>query len=151
MVLRVLHLLGQALWIGGALAAMVMALAARQETVPVRAAVFRLLARVHSTVIAPGALVTVLTGLWLTMSLARQGMGARLGDPGIAAMQALGLLAGLLVLLVGLPTAAKLARVADPGPDGTLSPAVERLRRRQAMVSSVAGALAILALVGARW
>lgn len=147
---RFLHLLGQALWIGGAIAAMVIAVASRGEQAPVRAAVFRLLARVHSVVIAPGALLTVLTGLWLTMSMARQGMGARLGEPGIAAMQLFGLLGGLLALVVGLPTAASLARAAEPGPDGNVPPVFERLRKRQAVVSSVAGMMAVMALVGAR-
>jgi hypothetical protein len=147
---RFLHLLGQALWIGGAIGAMVLAVASRGEPAPIRAAMFRALGRVHSLVIAPGALLTVLSGLWLTMSMARQGMGARLGSPGIAAMQLLGLVGGILVLLVALPTAGALARAAEPGPDGTLPPAFERLRKRQAVVSSIAGVMAVIALAGAR-
>jgi hypothetical protein len=147
---RFLHMLGQALWIGGAIAAMVLAIDARAEEAPVRASVFRLLARVHSMVIAPGALLTVLSGLWLTMSMARQGRGAELGEPGIAAMQLAGLVGGALVLFVGLPTAGSLARAAEPGPDGQLPPVFERFRKRQAIVSSVAGVLALIALAGAR-
>ncbi|MBI3983634.1 MAG: DUF2269 family protein [Gemmatimonadetes bacterium] len=147
---RFLHMLGQSLWIGGAIAAMVLAIASREEVLSTRAGVFRLLGRVHSLVIAPGALLTVLSGLWLTMSMVRQGRGAELGEPGVAAMQLCGLVGGALALLVGLPTAGSLARAAEPGPDGQLPPVFERLRKRQAVVSSVAGVLALIALAGAR-
>jgi uncharacterized membrane protein len=147
---RFLHLLGQALWIGGGIGAMVLVLAARSEEPRIKAAVYRLVARVHGVVIAPGALLTVLTGLWLTMALARLGQGAELGRPGLAFMQGAGLVAGIVVLFVALPTANLLARVADPDEQGQLPPAFERLRRRQMMASSVAGTLAVLALLGAR-
>ncbi|OGU04268.1 MAG: hypothetical protein A2W29_02220 [Gemmatimonadetes bacterium RBG_16_66_8] len=150
MLARFLHMFGQALWIGGAIAAMVVALASREEDPLVRSGAFRLLARVHSLVIGPGVLLTVVTGLWLTMSYARQGKGAELADPGVATMQAFGLLGGLLALFVGLPTAATLARAAEPGPDGTMPPLFERLRKRQAIVSSIAGVMAVIALAGSR-
>ncbi|MBI2614230.1 MAG: DUF2269 family protein, partial [Gemmatimonadetes bacterium] len=147
---RFLHLLGQALWIGGGIAAMTLALAARSEDGTVKAGVYRLLARVHGVVIAPGALITVLSGLWLTMGMARRGQGAELGEPGLATMQAAGIIAGVLVLFVALPTANLLARVAEPDQNGQRRPVFEKLRKRQAVVSSVAGALAVLALVAAR-
>ena len=145
-----LHLLGQALWIGGGLAAMTLAIASRNEDPAVKAGVYRLLARLNGVVIAPGALITVLSGLWLTMTMARRGRGAELGEPGLAVMQGLGIVAGILVLLVALPTGNLLARVAEPDQTGRFPPVVERLRKRQAIVSSIAGALAVLALVAAR-
>lgn len=129
---------------------MTLALAARGEHPGVRGAVYRLLARVHGVVIAPGALITVLSGLWLTMTMARRGRSAELGEPGPALMQGLGIVAGILVLFVALPTANRLARVAEPDERGQLLPAFDRLRKRQAVISSVAGALAILALAAAR-
>ena len=115
----------------------------------VKAGVYRLLGRVHGVVIAPGALITVLSGLWLTMTMARRGRGAELGEPGLAMMQGLGIVAGILVLFIALPTANLLSRVAEPDQHGQLSPLFERLRKRQAVVSSVAGVLALLALLGA--
>ena len=145
-----LHLLGQALWIGGGLAAMTLAIASRNEDPAVKAGVYRLLARLNGVVIAPGALITVLSGLWLTMTMARRGRGAELGEPGLAVMQGLGIVAGILVLLVALPTGNLLARVAEPDQAGRFPPVFERLRKRQAIVSSIAGALAVLALVAAR-
>ena len=145
-----LHLLGQALWIGGGLAAMTLAIASRGEDTAVKAGVYRLLARLNGVVIAPGALITVLSGLWLTMTMARRGRGAELGEPGLAVMQGLGIVAAILVLLVALPTGNLLARVAEPDQTGRFPPVFERLRKRQAIVSSIAGALAVLALVAAR-
>jgi hypothetical protein len=128
---------------------MVLAVQSRTESPEVRAGVYRLLGRVQAVVVAPGALITVLSGVWLTMSLAWGGGGAALGRPGLATMQGMGIVAGLLVLLVALPTASRLARAAVPDANGQLPTAFEKLRRRQALVSSVAGALALMALLGA--
>ncbi len=147
---RFLHLLGQALWIGGGIAAMTLALATRGEDSALRAGVYRLLGRVHGVVIAPGALITVLSGLWLTMGMARSNQATELGRPGLATMQGAGIIAGILVLFVALPTAKLLSRVSVPDEKGQLPPAFERLRKRQMIVSSVAGVLAVLALMGAR-
>ncbi len=147
---RFLHLLGQSLWVGGGIAAMTLALSTRGEESAVRAGVYRLLGRVHAMVIAPGALITVLSGFWLTMGLARVGRGAELGKPGLATMQGAGIIAAILVLFIALPTANLLSRASLPDERGQLSPAFERLRKRQAVVSSVAGALAVLAMMGAR-
>ncbi len=63
------HLLGSALWIGGALAAMVIAIGVKGEQAAVRAGVFRLLAKVHTLVIGVGAMLAVSTGVLLTMRL----------------------------------------------------------------------------------
>lgn len=148
-VARALHFFGMALWLGGGVAAMVLAVLSRGESTEVRAGIYRLLGRVQAMVIAPGALITVLSGVWLTMSLAWSGGGAALGRPGLATMQGAGIVAGLLVLLIALPTANRLGRAAVPDDKGQLPPAFEKLRRRQALVSSLAGALALIALLGA--
>lgn len=144
--LAFLHVFGSALWIGGALAAMVVSIAARREQAGVRAGVFRMLARVHTWVIAPGALVSVATGLALVMVFMSRGLGDRLGVPSISAMMGAGLLGGLLVLFFGLPAAHKLGAAAVPDEQGNLPPVVDRLRRRLAVVSSIAGVLALVAL-----
>ena len=59
-------------------------------------------------------------------------------------MQGAGLLGALLVLLVGLPTAAKLARL---DPTGQGAGFFDELRQRQRIVGSVSGTLALVALV----
>lgn len=140
------HFFGLAMWLGGALTAMVLAMSTRGESADVRAVAYRLLARVHSAVIAPGALITVLSGLALTMSLATSGGGELLSTPRMMVMQGAGLLAGALVLFVGLPTAVKTARLAMVTEQGELPAEVEALRKRQAVVSSIAGVLVLLSL-----
>lgn len=145
------HVLGSALWIGGAAAAMTLAVASRSEPVATRAAAFRLLARVHTTVIGLGAALVVGTGLLLTMGLMSGGgdPGAVMARPRIWVMQGAGLVGGLLVLFVGLPAAVKAGGLAVPTESGGLPPTFERYRKRQAVVSSVAGVLALVALYAA--
>ena len=60
--------------------------------------------------------------------------------------QAAGFVGGLLVLLIGLPTAVKMGALAVPTESGEMLSAFERYRKRQAWVSSVSGVLALLAL-----
>lgn len=142
---RFLHLLATAAWLGGALAGMTLVVTVRSEPVPVRALVYQLLGRLYARLVAPAALVSVLSGLALTMALAMQGFGAMLGSPRLMVMQGAGLVAGLLVLFIGLPTANKLAQLAAQAKD-TLPPELEEVRKRQAIVQSVAGVLIIIAL-----
>ena len=63
LVVRFLHFLGTALWIGGALVAIMLAIKAQGEAVEVRASVARMLTQVHTLVIGMGALLTVGTGV----------------------------------------------------------------------------------------
>ncbi len=141
------HLLGSALWIGGALAAMVIAIGVKSEQAAVRAGVFRLLAKVHTLVIGVGAMLAVSTGILLTMALSTGGGSEAMRDPRLWVMQGAGLLGGVLVLFVGLPTAVKMGGLAVMQEDGQLLPAFELYRKRQAVVSSIAGVLAIVALL----
>lgn len=141
-----IHFLGSALWIGGALAAMVVTLSARAEDMPVRAGVYRLLTPVHTMIIGPGALLVVASGLLLTMQLMTGPAAELMAAPRIWVMQGTGLVGGLMVLFVGLPTAVKVGGLAIPDATGTFPAAFERYRKRQAVVSSVAGVLAVIAL-----
>lgn len=145
-VLLFMHFLGSALWIGGAIAAMVVALGARNESVIVRAGAFRLLVPVHTLVIAPGALLVVASGILLTMQLMTGGATELMAAPRIWVMQGTGLVGGLLVLFIGLPTAVKMGGLAVPDESGSLSHAFERYRKRQAVISSIAGVMAVVAL-----
>ena len=140
------HLLGSALWIGGALAAMTLTIAGREEDPAVRVGMYRLVAKVHTMVIGVGAMLVVGTGLLLTMRLSQGGAGELMQQPRLWVMQGSGLLGGVLVLLVGLPTAVKLGGMAVVDDAGQVPPAFDMFRRRQAIVSSVAGVLALTAL-----
>ena len=81
MLIRFVHFLGISLWLGGAVAAMVLAFSARPEPPAARAVAYRLLAKIHGMVIGTGAILTVVSGLVLSGQLVQMGLGERLGHP----------------------------------------------------------------------
>jgi hypothetical protein len=139
-----LHLLGFTMWLGGGLAVMVAGVASKREERAGLGAVVRTQAAVYKAIIGPGALLAVLSGLMLTFSVS-----ARIGElvgfsVWLLIMQGAGVLGALVVLLIGLPTAAKLSRL---DPVGSGAAYFDELRQRQRVVGSVSGTLALLALV----
>ncbi len=138
------HLLGFTMWLGGGLATMVMGVAAKREDRPSLGAIVRAQAAVQKVIIAPGALLTVASGLILTFSVSAR-MGELVGfNLALVVMQVAGLAGALISLTVALPTAAKLSRL-DPVGQGAAY--FDELRQRQRVVSSIAGTLALVALV----
>lgn len=139
-----LHLLGFTMWLGGALGVMVAAVAARREDRAGLGAVVRAQTSIQKVIVAPGALLTVLSGLILTFSVA--GRTAELVGFSIwlVIMQGAGIVAALLTLLITLPTAAKLARLDPMGPHAGY---FDELRQRQRLVASISGILGLLALL----
>jgi hypothetical protein len=140
-----LHIVGFTLWIGGGLASMVAGIVSKREERPRLGAVVRAQAAVQRILVAPGALLTVLSGVMLTFAMT----SLRGGEAGfsiwLVLMQGAGLVGALIVLLVGLPTSAKLARI---DPDGANAAYFDELRQRQRVTSSIAGVFAVTALVG---
>ena len=136
-----LHLLGFTMWLGGAIAAMIIGIAAKREDRHGLGAVVRAQATLMKVAIAPGALLAVLSGLVLTFRIG----GAEL--PGFSIwlmlMQGAGLVAALLTLLIALPTAAKLSRLE---PSGETARYFDELRQRQRMVGSISGMFGLVAL-----
>jgi hypothetical protein len=138
------HLLGFTLWIGGGLAAMVAGIATKREDRAGVGAVVRSQVAVQKALIAPGALLVVLSGLILTFSVSgRTGELTGFSLP-LVVMQASGLAGALLTLMVSLPTAARLGRLDATGPGAAY---FDELRQRQKVVSAIAGTLALVALV----
>jgi hypothetical protein len=137
-----IHYLGTALWLGGGLAGMLIGIRSRRESPAAQGAVVRLQGTLHQLVISPGAGLTVISGIFLTMQTMALGNAA----PGgwLMVMQVGGMLGALLTLFVGLPTAARLARCE---PEGPTAPLFNQLRRRQAQVGTLSGALGWIALV----
>jgi hypothetical protein len=137
-----LHFLGFVMWIGGGFASMHAGLGAKGESRAGLGAITRAQARIQKAVIAPGALLAVLSGLILTMRF----MGAMTTamSPWLMAMQGAGLIGALITLLIGLPTASRLARV---DPEGQTAAYFDELRGRMRVAASVAGVLALFALV----
>lgn len=139
-----LHLLGFTLWIGAGLASMLLGIGARQEPREALGAVVRGQAAIHRLLIAPGVLLTVLSGLILTFSVS-----GRLNIlPGfslwLTVMQGAGLVGALLALFISVPTAARLGRIDPVGPHAAY---FDELRARQRIAGSVAGVFALVALV----
>jgi hypothetical protein len=139
-----LHLLGFTMWLGGSLAAMVAAVAARREERAGLGAVVRAQTSIQKVIVAPGALLTVLSGLILTFSVAGRN-GELVGfSIWLVIMQGAGIIAALLTLLITLPTASKLARLDPAGPHAAY---FDELRQRHRVVASISGLLGLLALL----
>lgn len=136
-----LHLLGVALWMGGGFSAMAVAIAAKAEARPALATVTRVQWAIGRFLVFPGSLLTVVSGLYLTMKLMNTGA---MGNGYMVTMQALGIVGALLALTLLVPTAAKLARI---DPMGEHAAFFDRLRARQKLVGSVSGLLGLVALL----
>jgi hypothetical protein len=140
-----LHIIGFTLWIGGGLASMVAGIVSKGEERSGLGAVVRAQSAVQKVLVAPGALLSVLSGLMLTFAMT----SLRGGEAGFSIwlmlMQGAGLVGALIVLLVGLPTSSKLARIDPLGPNAAY---FDELRQRQRITSSIAGVFALAALVG---
>jgi len=137
------HLLGFTLWLGGAIASMVMGISAKREDRHGLGAVVRSQTSLMKSAIAPGALITVLSGLILTFSLSRANAEYAGFSLWLVIMQAAGVLAALLTLLIALPTAAKLSRI---DPIGEAAGYFDELRQRQRIVASISGLFGLAAL-----
>jgi hypothetical protein len=143
-----LHLLSFTMWLGGGLVSMVAGIAAKREARAALGAVARSQAAAYKAIIAPGALLAVLSGLILTFEVSGR-TGELVGfNVWLVVMQGAGLIGALLVLLIGLPTAAKLSRI---DPTGQSAPFFDELRQRQRVVASISGVLALIALVAGAW
>jgi hypothetical protein len=140
-----LHIVGFTLWIGGGLASMVAGIVSKGEERARLGAVVRAQAAVQRVLVAPGALLTVLSGVMLTFAMT----SLRGGEAGfsiwLVLMQGAGLVGALIVLLVGLPTSSKLVRIDPLGPNAAY---FDELRQRQRVTASIAGVFAVAALVG---
>ena len=142
-----LHFLGGVLWIGGGLAAMFVSLAAKDLGRPEQGIVARLVARLYARMIAPGAAIIVLSGLFLTMTY----MGAiNRGDlqvvvsPWIMVMQGLGLVGAALIFAVAFPAVNKLTRI-DPVAQPEAFDAVRRRQRLVGMAGTICAFIGLLA------
>ena len=137
-----LHLLGFTMWLGGAIASMIVGIAAKAEERPGLGAVVRAQSKLTKVAIAPGALLTVLSGLILTFRLS----GGDLAGFNIwlVIMQGAGLIAALITLLIALPTAARLGRL---DPTGEAASYFDELRQRQRIVASISGVFGLVALL----
>lgn len=138
------HLLGFVMWLGAAMAAMAMGASARREPRENLGVVARQLAAVYRLVMLPGTLLTVASGLVLTLMV--------YGGPGstatvshwLMAMQGTGLLGAVIVLVFVVPAASRAAAV---DPVGDKAGVFDALRQRTITFGMTASLLGLLALV----
>jgi len=143
-ILIFLHLFGQIAWLGGALSAMVMGVASKREAKDQIGPTVRMQSAIYRTLIAPGALVVVLSGILLTLEMYNQATAVGLSRP-LMAMQGLGILGALIILVHTMPTSTRLARLEPAGPGAPIFEALRKKVVRSGMIASTLGMLALIA------
>ena len=139
---RILHFLAFTAWIGGALAVMVASMAMRRLDRAFWGGMVEIQGAIYRVLIGPGALVSVVSGVFLTFGMYGQlstSVGAWLGT-----MQAAALGGAVVTLLAAMPAASKLSRMEPLGPTAT---AFDAMRKRLAVTGFIGGILALIALV----
>jgi len=135
------HVLGFTLWLGGGIATMVAGVTAKRFSAGERLVGYKLIGAIQRPARGTGALAVVLSGFALAGPYMKQGavpcwMGLMMGA---------GLLGAIAAAAISVPTAAKLARL-EPDTRGELPEAFNRLRKRQILAASIAGALGLIAM-----
>ena len=139
--LLLVHVLGFTLWLGGGIATMVAVVTAKRMGTAERLTAYKIIGAVQRILVAPGAIAVVLSGFILARPYMESGQ-----VPGwLGAMMGAGFLGAIGAVAISVPTAAKLARL-EPGPGGQLPEAFPRLRKRQILAASIAGALGLIAM-----
>jgi hypothetical protein len=137
------HLLGMVMWLGGAIGAMTVSLRSRSEPRENLPPISRALTAIYRSVILPGVLLTVISGIALTLIVfGGPGATAAINRP-LMLMQATGLIAALIILVLAVPNVSRLARL-DPV---TQAPQFDALRKRQALIGMIAGLFGLIALI----
>ncbi len=138
------HLLGMVAWLGGAWSALLVARAAARESAAGVGPLTRIEAALYRVLVGPGAMLTVVSGLTLTLRL-YGGATSTGGLPRpLMVMQLTGLLGAGIALVAVLPTANRLVRL---DPDGEYAAAFRRLRAALTRWNAVSVLLALAALL----
>ena len=137
-----IHVIGFVAWIGGGLSVMLSGITAKYFPPDQRLAVYRIMGVVTRSLVAPGSVLVVLSGLILSVPYFQ----ASTVPTSLMAMQVFGILGAIVVIGIVTPTAARLARL-DLDPRGELPESFVGLRRKQAIFATLAGVLALAALV----
>jgi hypothetical protein len=137
-----LHMFATTIWIGGGLAVMVAGIAMKKMDRSVWGGVVDAQAAVYRTLVGPGAMLSVASGVILTFEMYNR-LAVKV-SPWMGAMQGLGLIGALVILLGSVPLVGKLSRLEPLGPD---APQFDRLRVRLAIFGATSGTLGLLALL----
>jgi hypothetical protein len=142
--LRFLHWVGIAFWLGAQMTFMVWGPQTRTASLEAWAHTWKTLARVQGFVIAPAAALATITGIVMTMQLV--GMHA---DEAMSLwlMQGFGMLAGVVAIAAVTPLANRVAYYAQVSLEkGQKDPRAERSRVFLAWAGSLTGLLILVAL-----
>ena len=140
-----LHVATFSVWLGASLTFMVWGPAVRNASVEVWANSWLTLSRVQRFFVAPSCLIATLTGIVLTLQLVQRQSGTESFN--LMAMQLLGLASALLTLGLATPLANRMGTLAARSLEkAARDPLAEAVRRRLALVGSIAGSLLILAI-----
>jgi hypothetical protein len=139
-----LHVFGFILWMGGGFAAMSTGILMQQLPRNHLGVAVQVQGRLMRGLILPGAVMLVLSGLILTLRLYGSATSVSGFPAALMVMQAAGLVAAGITLVVSFPAVTRLARLDPLGPH---APLFDALRRRAAWAGTVSGVLGVVALV----
>jgi predicted integral membrane protein DUF2269 len=137
-----LHVMGVVAWLGGGLAVMLSGITAKHFPPDQRLAVYRVMSVVSRNLIGPGAVLVVVSGFVLSVPYFQSATA----PTWLMAMQLLGLVGAIVAIAIVTPVAARLGRL-EVDARGELPESFTGLRRRQAIFATIAGILALLALL----
>jgi hypothetical protein len=145
-VLRFLHWVGIAMWLGAQFTFMVWGPQTKASSLEAWAHTWKTLAKVQGFIVAPAAALATITGIVMTMQLV--GRQTELGQStSLWLMQGFGLLAGVLAVAVVTPLANRIAVYAHQSlAAGQKDPRAERTRKALAWAGSITGVLILVAL-----
>lgn len=139
-----LHLFGFVLWMGGGFAAMSTGILMEQLPRNALGVAVQVQGRLMRGLILPGAVMVVLSGLILTLRLYGSATSVSGFPTALMVMQAVGLIAAGITLVVSFPAVTRLARLDPSGPH---APLFDALRRRAQVAGLVSGVLGVVALI----
>lgn len=138
-----LHLIGFTGWLGGLLALLALSQGSAREGAAWRGPLARARGGIYRLLVGPGAMLTVVSGMILTLQLYGEATSVGLSHA-LMTMQGLGLVAALLSLIVSVPTASRLSRLEPTGPAERL---FVQLEARLRLADGITLALGVAALV----
>jgi uncharacterized membrane protein len=138
------HIIGFVLWLGGSLSAMLVGTAMRRGPKEELPALLSVKARLYNSLILPGCVLVVVSGLLLTLRLYGTATSVNGYPKPLMIMQGTGLLAAVIVLVVSYPTVGRLSRL---DPNGAHAPLFQALSRKMALAGALSGVLAWVALI----
>lgn len=138
-----LHLIGFTGWLGGLLALFALGQGSAGQPGAARGPMARGQGGIYRLLVGPGAMLTVVSGMILTLQLYGEATSVGLSHA-LMTMQGLGLVAALVSLIVSVPTASRLSRLEPGGPAERL---IAQLGARLRLADLVTLGLGLAALV----